>query len=97
MGAAINVRKMGLAVGLTAALLHLGCVSVSLFTSRETTIAFFNSLLHGLGVTSILRIDMSPQEMLYGFVQIFILGWLTGAAIASIYNFNFVKYDNKCR
>ena len=97
MDAAINVKKMGLAVGLTAAVLHLGCVSVTLFTSRETTIAFFNSLLHGLDVTSILRTDMSVQETLYGFVQIFILGWLAGAAIASIYNFSFVKYDNKCR
>ena len=91
---AINVKKMALAVGLTAACLHLGCVSVLLFTSRETTIAFFNSLLHGLDVSSILRTDMSAVEMTYGFAQIFILGWLTGASIASIYNFNFIKFDN---
>ena len=89
----INVKKMGLAVGLTAALLHLGCVSVLLFTSRETTIAFFNSLLHGLDVTAILRTEMSAQEMTYGFAQIFVLGWLTGATIASIYNFHFIKQD----
>ncbi len=94
---AINVKKMGLAVGLTASLLHLGCVIVILFTSREITIAFFNSLLHGLDVTSILRTNMSAKEMLYGFVQIFILGWLTGASIASIYNFQFIKFDNKAR
>ena len=94
---AINVKKMGLAVGLTAALLHLGCVTVILFTSRETTIAFFNSLLHGLDVTSILRTDMPAKEMVFGFAQIFILGWLTGASIASIYNFNFIKFDNEAR
>ena len=93
----INVKKMGLAVGLTAAFLHLGCVIVFLFTSRETAIAFFNSLLHGLDVASILRTDMSAKEMTYGFVQIFVLGWLTGASIASIYNFHFVKFDNKAR
>ena len=31
---AINVKKMGLAVGLTFALLHLGCVIVILTASR---------------------------------------------------------------
>lgn len=93
----INVKKMGLAVGLTAALLHLGCVSVILFTSRETTIAFFNSVLHGLDVTSILRTEMSSLEMVYGFIQVFVIGWLIGATIASIYNFHFMKFDNKAR
>jgi len=89
----INVKKMGLAVGSTLSLLHLGCVSVVLFTSRETTIAFFNSVLHGIDVTSILRTEMSALEMVYGFIQIFIIGWLIGSSIASIYNFHFVKFD----
>ncbi len=93
----INVKRFGFAVGLTFSLLHLGCVSVLLFTSKETAIAFFNSLLHGLDVTSILRTDMSAQKMTYGFVQIFVIGWLTGASIASIYNFRFMKFDNKPR
>jgi len=92
---AINVKKMGLAVGLTFALLHAACVSVFLFTSRETTIAFFNSLLHGIDVTTILRTEMSALEMTYGFFQIFVLGWLIGASIASIYNFHFMRFDHK--
>ncbi|MGE0269408.1 MAG: DUF5676 family membrane protein [Candidatus Omnitrophota bacterium] len=93
----INVKKMGLAVGLTASFLHLGCVVVILFTSRDTTITFFNSLLHGLDVTSVLRTDMSVKEMVYGFIQIFVLGWLTGASVASIYNFHFIRFDNRPR
>ena len=93
----INVKKMGLAVGLTLAVFHLGCVSVILLTSHETMIAFFNSLLHGIDVTSIMRMDMSAAEMVYGFVQIFIIGWLMGASIASIYNFHFIKFDNKAK
>ena len=94
---AINVRKMGFAVGLTFAMLHWACVSVFLFTSREQTIAFFNSLLHGIDVTSVLRTEMSAGEMTYGFFQIFVLGWLIGASIASIYNFHFMRFDNKTR
>ena len=94
---AINVKRLGLAVGLTFALLHLGCVIVILAVSRETAVTFFNSLLHGLDVTSILRTQMSAREMLYGFIQIFIIGWLTGATIASIYNFHFIRFDNKIK
>jgi hypothetical protein len=55
------------------------------------SILFFNSLMHGIDVTSIIRTDMPWWEMAMGLVEIFILGWLTGATIASIYNFGFGK------
>jgi len=60
-------------------------------TTREQAVAFFNALLHGVDVSSILKTEMSASEMVFGLIQIFILGWLTGATIASIYNFNFNK------
>jgi len=93
----INVRKFGLAVALTLLFLRLGCVIVVAATSREAAVAFFNTLLHGLDVSSILRTQMSIQEMFYGLIQIFILGWLSGASIAAIYNFHFMRFDNKAR
>ncbi len=88
---AINVRKFGLAVGLTMVILRLGCIIVVSTISREQAIAFFNTLLHGIDVSSILRTEMSAQEMMFGLIQIFVLGWLTGATVASIYNFSFNK------
>lgn len=93
----INVKKLGLSFGLTFAFLHVLCVSVVSFASRETTIMFFNTLLHGLDVTTVLRTEMSALEMIYGFFQIFILGYFLGASIASIYNFHFMRFDNKAR
>jgi len=93
----INVKKFGLAVGLTLVFLRLGCAIVILTTNREQAILFFNTILHGIDVTMILRTQMSAMEMFYGFVQIFVLGWLAGASIASIYNFHFIKFDNKAR
>lgn len=93
----INVKKFGLAVGLTFVILRLGCVIVLLTTTREQAVLFFNTLLHGLDVSSILRTEMSTLEMIYGIIQIFILGWLTGASIASIYNFSFIKFNNKAK
>lgn len=54
--------------------------------SRESQIQFFTSLVHGIDVTSLVRARMPVQEMLLGIVEVFILGWLIGASIASIYN-----------
>lgn len=84
----INVKKFGLAVGLTMFAFRLGCILVFSLTTREQAIAFSNTLLHGVDVTPILRSEMTVQEMAYGLIQIFILGWLAGASIASIYNFS---------
>ena len=82
----INVKKFGFAFGFTAALLYLGCMVVMWTAGREGTIDFFNSLLHGLDTTNITRMDIPMWEALLGIVQIFILGWLTGALIAAFYN-----------
>jgi hypothetical protein len=85
----INVKRFGMAWGVTFAILYLGCVLVMYAIGREGTILFFNSLLHGIDVTSIIKIQMPWWEMGMGFVEVFIVGWLTGATIASIYNLGF--------
>lgn len=82
----INVKKLGFAFGLTAALLYLGCMVVMWTAGREGTIDFFNSLLHGLDTTNIIRMDVPLWEAGLGIIQTFILGWLTGACIAALYN-----------
>lgn len=62
----IQVSKFGLAFGATLALLYLGCVAVMAVAGKEGSILFFNSLLQGLDVTSIIRIDMPVGEMIMG-------------------------------
>lgn len=42
--------------------------------------------MHGIDVSSIIRTEMPWWEMVMGIVEIFILGWLIGAAVAGIYN-----------
>lgn len=84
----INIRKFGFAFGTTFALLYLGCVIVMSAIGRDAAIFFFNSLMHGVDVTSILRTDMPLYEMALGLIEIFILGWLIGATVASLYNFS---------
>ena len=82
----INVKKFGLATGLTAALLYVGCILVMATVGYSGTVKFFNSLLHGIDTTSIIRMNVPFLEAGMGIVEVFIIGWLVGACIAAIYN-----------
>ena len=82
----INVKKFGFAVGSTGALLYLGCMFVMFIVGHDGTVRLFNSLLHGLDVTSIIRLDMPFWEAVIGIIQTFVLGWLIGACVAAFYN-----------
>ena len=82
----INIRKFSLACALTGVLLYLGCIVVMLTAGREGTITFFNSLLHGLDVTSVIRMSVPWWEAVIGIVETFILSWLIGACISGFYN-----------
>ncbi len=82
----INVKKLGLAFGFTGALLYLGCMIVMLTAGHAGTVKFFNSLLHGLDVSSIIRMNVPLWEAGIGIVETFILGWLIGACVAAFYN-----------
>jgi hypothetical protein len=86
MNTTINVKKFGLATGLTGALLYLGCMIVMTTVGREGAIKFFNSLMHGLDVSSIVRMHVPLWEAGAGIVETFVLGWLIGACIAGFYN-----------
>lgn len=83
----INIKWFGLAVGTTIAIIYIGCIIVTSFFSTQTTILFTNNLLHAVDVSAIIRKSPMPlSEALMGVVEWFIIGWLTGASIASIYN-----------
>lgn len=82
----INIKKFGFAIGITGALLYAGCMIVMATAGQEGSIKFFNSLLHGLDTTNIIRMDVPLLEALIGIIQTFILGWLIGACIAAFYN-----------
>ena len=87
----ISIKKLGMATGLTGALLYLGCMVVMFTVGREGSVKFFNSLLHGLDVSNIIRMDIPLWEAGLGIIQTFILGWLIGACIASLYNWQIKK------
>ena len=88
----LNVKKLGFAFGLTAAFLYLGCMIVMATAGKEGTITFFNSLLHGLDTSNIIRMDVPLLEAFFEIIQTFILGWLIGACVGVFYN---IQIKNK--
>ena len=82
----INVKRMGLAFGLTGALLYLGCIIVMATVGHEGSVKFFNSLIHGVDFSSVVRMNMPGWEAIIGIFETFILSWLTGGCIAGLYN-----------
>ncbi len=72
---------------MAATLSYVGCMFVMMTVPQDVTIRFFNSLMHGVDVTPIMRWDMPWWEMIVGVTEIFIIGWLFGAIIATFYNF----------
>lgn len=90
----LNIPRFGFGFAAASAIVYLGCVFVMLTVPKQTAIRFFNSLMHGVDVTPIMRWDMPFWETALGTVEIFILGWLFGAIIAGCYN-AFEKSEKK--
>ena len=82
----LDIKRFGFAVAVASGVSYLGCVLVMLTVPHETAINFFNSLMHGVDVTTIMRWDMPWWETILGVIEIFVLGWLFGALIACCYN-----------
>ncbi|HBS04318.1 MAG TPA: hypothetical protein DEA96_05080 [Leptospiraceae bacterium] len=87
----IDIRKFGLAFGLTGALLYGACIIVMAIAGKDQLVFLFNSLLHGIDVSTIIEPNVPTWQALMGIVETFVVGWLIGACIASIYNFSSLK------
>lgn len=83
----INVKALGFAVALTIALVYAACAVVMSIAGPQTSVSFFNSLMHGIDGSSIIRKTPMPlPEAAIGIAEWFVIGWLIGASVAAIYN-----------
>lgn len=83
----INVKTLGFAVALTIALVYAACIVVMSIAGPQTSVSFFNSLMHGIDGSSIIRKTPMPlSEAAVGIAEWFVIGWLIGASVAAIYN-----------
>ena len=84
----IDARRLGVGLGSTGVVFYLACILTMSTAPRDKAILFFNSLLHGIDVTPILREHVSFGEVLLGIVATFVLGWFAGVLIAGFYNWS---------
>ena len=82
----INSKKLGLALGTTGVIFYLGCMLIMLVGGKEGTTWFFNSILHGLDVSTVSRMNVPIGQTIAGIILTFGLGWLAGFLTGTIYN-----------
>ena len=51
----LSIPRFGFAVAVACTIAYAGCVFVMMTVPQETAIRFFNSLMHGVDVTPIMR------------------------------------------
>ncbi len=93
MTATLSIKRLGFALGTACGLFYLGCVFVMLTVPQEAALRFFNSITHGVDWGPIMRWDMLWPEAVIGVLEIFIIGWLFGAVVATFYNLGLGKED----
>lgn len=86
MNQKLNIKKIGIASGTAASIFYVGCALVMLISGKKGTIKFYNSLLHGIDTSRIIRMNVPILEALFGVLLTFILGGLFGVIIAYVYN-----------
>jgi hypothetical protein len=91
----LSIKRLGLAFGVTGAILYIGCILVMATVGRDGTIDFFNSLFHGLDTSSIIQMHIPWWEALMGIAEAFIVSWLIGSCIAAVYNLSIGKTEHK--
>jgi hypothetical protein len=84
--ARLNPRRLGFGFGATGVVFYLGCMLTMATVPRDKAVIFFNSLLHGLNVETILQTSVPAGEVVLGLITTFILGWFAGVLIATFYN-----------
>ncbi len=82
----INVCQFGLAFGITFAVVYFACAVMMAFIGKNGAIFIFNSLMHGIDTTTIIRMDVPAKDAVVGIIETFAIGWGMGALIAVIYN-----------
>lgn len=82
----LSVVKLGFAFGITFGLFYIACIAMMSLLGEQTTIFVFNSLMHGVDITTIIRMNIPISDSIIGLTGTFGLGWAMGALIALFYN-----------
>ena len=87
----INSKKLGFAIGMVGVILYLGCICLMLIAGQSGATWFFNSIMHGLDVSSISQMNVPIGQSIVGIIITFGLGWMSGYLIGMFYNWGSIK------
>ena len=59
----LSVKGLSFALGAGFAVLYLGCAFVMITVPKDAAVRFFNSIMHGVDVTPIVRWDMPLAKL----------------------------------
>lgn len=78
--------KISISLGLTSALVNLGCFLVMLLLGKESLLKISNYLLHGINFSTIINTNISIGETIIGLIVSFLFFGGTGLLFTLIYN-----------
>ena len=87
----LNKKSVALASGFTASIIYLCCFIIMNLLGKESLIKLSNLLFHGVDFSTIIRMDISIGESLFGLILTFIFWSIIGLIFSFIYN----KISNK--
>lgn len=82
----IDPRKLGISIGFTFFLLYIGCMILMYYLGHDGTVTYFNNMLHGIDISTIVKMNITLAEAFAGIIEIFILGTFIGICIGGFYN-----------
>jgi hypothetical protein len=82
----IDPRKLGISIGFTFFLLYIGCMILMYYLGHDGTVTYFNNMLHGIDISTIVKMNVTLAEAFAGIIEIFILGTFIGLCIGGFYN-----------
>lgn len=84
--AKLSILSVGIALGVTLALMSMLC-ALAFAMWPDATLDFFGAFMHGLDLSAVKSTaPMRPGRALYGVGVLGIVGLLAGVVYASIYN-----------
>ena len=83
--------RFGVAMGIAGSAFYTACMVFMAIAPADSVTWFFNSLLHGVDITAIIRDSVPFPQSLAGIVSTFAGGWIFGALTACLYNIGLGK------
>ena len=82
----LQPTKLAASCVIVGVVFYFGCAVLMTILDEDGTIWFFNSILHGFDVTSILRMDVPLTDALVGGILTGFLAGFSGWLVAVVYN-----------